>query len=168
MSFGLTLMPIALGFGLAPLGLAPYGVGTPAFTAPLGGRALEGPDGERQSVRKIDLKTRRYVYDANGRAVGTSAVKQQMQLIATTDLASSSVLTMGNTIKTILDITPNFVQQVRSVYTTAYAGMVARKLIAIQNITVDVSPTSAGGVSRALTRIQYIDLTTGQDEELTL
>jgi hypothetical protein len=70
---------------------------------------------------------------------------------------------MGNTIKTILDITPNFVQRVRSVYTAAYAGMVARGLIRLGDITVEVTPPS-----KSLTRIRYTDLTIGQDQELTL
>jgi hypothetical protein len=156
-------MPAALGLGLAPLGLAPYGLGTPATTPPLGGAPLTDAQGVRQSARKIDLATRRYVYDATGRAVGDSPVHQQMQLIATTDAGSSAVLAMGNTIKTILDITPNFVQRVRSVYTAAYAGMVARGLIRLGDITVEVTPPS-----KSLTRIRYTDLTIGQDQELTL
>lgn len=161
-------MPTALGLGQAPLGIAPYGLGTPATTPPLGGNPLTGADGVRQNARRIDLGTRRYVYDVTGRAIGESAVHQQMQMVATTDLGSCAVIAMGNTIKTILDITPNFVQRVRAVYTTAYARMVARKLIKLGDITVEVTPSSATSVSKSFTRIKYTDLTTGQDAELTL
>ena len=161
-------MPAALGLGLAPLGIAPYGIGTPAFTSPLGGAALTGSDGTRQSVRKIDPGTRRYVYDATGRAVGDSPVRQQMYLVATTDRGSSAVLAMGNTIKSVQDITANLQQRVRSIYTSAYARMVSRGLIKLGDITIDVTPASANSVSKMLTRIKYTDLTTGQDQELTL
>lgn len=161
-------MTAALGLGLAPMGVAPYGIGTPAITAPLGGVALMGADGTRQSVRKIDPGTRRYLYDITGRAIGDSAVRQQMYLVATTDRGSSAVLAMGNTIKSLQDITPNLLQRVRSIYTSAYSRMVARGLIKLGDITIDVTPASGNSVSKMLTRIKYTDLTTGQDQELTL
>lgn len=161
-------MTAALGFGLAPLGVAPYGIGTPAATAPLGGAPLTDSDGTRQSVRKIDLKTRQYTYDATGRAIGTSAVAQQMQLVATTDLASSAVLALGNEIKTVKDVTTNVQQRIRAIFTKAYARMVARGLVTINGIDVVVVPADAANGARALTKIAYTDLTTGKDEELTL
>lgn len=154
--------------GTSALGTSPYGLGTPDVTAPLGGYPLTGSDGVRQSVRKIDLYTRQYTYDATGRAVGDSAVRQQMQLVATTDLGSCAVLAMGNTIKSIKDVTPDVVQRIRSVYTTAYARMVARGLVTLGTITVEIFPATASAGARALTRIPYTDLTTGQDEELVL
>lgn len=160
-------MTAALGFGLAPIGTSPYGIGTPAATAPLGGAPLTGTDGVRQSARSIDLGTRQYTYDATGRAKGDSPVHQMMQLVATTDVGSSAVNVMGNGIRSIKDVTPNIVQRVRSIYQAAYARLVSRGLITLNAIDVDVVPVQSGGV-RVLTTIRYTDLTTGQDQEITL
>ena len=160
-------MTAALGLGLAPLGTAPYGIGTPAVTAPLGGAPLTGADGVRQGARAIDLGTRQYTYDATGRAKGDSPVHQMMQLVATTDTGSSAVLAMGNTLRSLKDVTPNVVQRVRAIYAAAYAGLVSRGLVTINAINVDAVPGQSGGV-RVLTTIRYTDLTAGQDQEITL
>lgn len=161
-------MGVQQGFGVAALGTSSFGFGVPATTPPPGGAPLTDNNGVRQSVRKIDLKTRQYVYDANGRAMGDSPVHQQMQFIATTDLGSCAVLATGNTIRSLQDITANFVQRAQAVYQKAYARLVARGLIKINDISVEVTPSGPNTVSKALIRIKYTDLTTGQDQELTL
>ncbi len=161
-------MTIAAGLGLAPFGVAPYGIGTPAATPPLGGQPLTGTDADRKSARKIDLATRRYTYDATGRAVGDSPVRQQMQLVATTDVGSSAVIDLGNAIKSVKDVTPNVVQRIRGIYTKAYQRMVDRGLIVLKSVDVEILPPTASSGAKALTRIKYTDLTTGKDEELTL
>ncbi len=161
-------MPAALGLGLAPLGIAPYGLGTPAATAPLGGQPLTDAQSVRQGARKIDLATRRYVYDATGRAVGDSPVHQQMQLVATTDLASSAVVDLGNTMRSVKDVTSDVKARIQALWTAAYAKLVARGLVKLGTITVEIIPATASYGARALTRIPYTDLTTGQDREITL
>jgi len=149
------------------MGIAPYGIGTPAATAPLGGAPLTDAQGVRQNARKIDLATRQYTYDATGRAVGVSAIYQQVQLVATTALASSAVLALGNEIASVKDVTNNVQQRIRSIWTSAYARLVDRGLITLNDVVVEILPATAERGARALTRIKFTDLTTGKDHEIT-
>ncbi len=161
-------MTTGLGLGACGFGVAPYGIGTPAATAPLGGDALTAPDGVRYGSRKIDLATRRYVYDSRGRLEGDDPIRQEMQLVATTDLGSSAVLALGNTMRSVKDVTPNVVQRIRAIYTNAYARMVARGVIRLGTITVEIIPATPTRGAKALTRIPYTNLATGKDDEITL
>lgn len=150
------------GLGLQPLGTSPYGLGTPNASPPLGGTVLALPDGRGQGTcRKIDLKTRQYVRDQYGRNVGETTVRQLVQMVATTTLKSSAIANLGTDFSTLKDITSNFVSRVQVIYTTAYARLVARKLIVLRAIDVTVVPPS-----RALVVVKFTDLSTGEDDEV--
>lgn len=159
-------MTTQAGFGLCPMGVGPYGFGTPAATLPTTGAIFVDPKGNQQNGRRIDPVTKQYVYDANGNAVGASSAVQMMYLACTTDLGSSAISDLGNDLKTIKDIGADFQQRVVSVYTTATARLVARGIVAIRSITVQQAVWSGG--TRATPVIKFTDLTTGKPEEITL
>ena len=161
-------MSTQLGLGVCPLGTSTFGFGVPTATPPLGGAPLKGADGTAYGARKLDLKTKQYVYGATGRATGDSTLRQQMQLVASTDVGSCAVLELGNAMRSIQDITPDFVARVRSVYTTAFARLVERGLVQIRDIVVEHGEAATGSATRALVRIKFKDLATNQPDEMTL
>jgi hypothetical protein len=156
------------GAGVSAAGTSPAGTGTPAAATVRAGAALTASDGSRGTGRKFDPLTRAYVYDANGRAVGESSVAQMVKLAAMTDRGSAAVLELGSTIRSIQDVTQNFVQRVQDALSQALARLIARKLITIKSIDVDPTAGAAFGVTRASIIVRFVDLTTGQEEQVTL
>lgn len=148
------------GFGTQPLGVGPFGVGTPAAASEFGGKPQNDESGVSQSTRFIDPKTRQFVFDANGQALGMGAVQQMVQIIASTQLGSSSVRGLGNRAHQIEDAGDSLETEIRACWTDAYAAMVRDQLIEI--LAIDVTRFgNAGGEIGAKTRMRYRDLTSG-------
>lgn len=154
------------GFGLQPMGVGPFGVGTPATASETAGTPQNDESLQSKSARYIDPITRQYAFDANGRMRGMGAVPQKVQLIAATVLGSSAVRELGNDIHEIEDAGDDLEVQIRTRWERAYAGMVRAKEIAILAIEI-ARFSNAGGRVGAKTRIRYRDLTTGIEQTVT-
>lgn len=155
------------GAGKSPAGVSPYGYGTPTTAPSVGGKALAGDQGKQYSGRKIDPVTRQYVYGADGRAAGESKVHQRVKLVALTELGSSAVDGLGHDMNSVKEISANFQERVNATYERAYQRMVDEGLIEFISARAEVS-TSANGFNRAVIVVKFKDLTTGEEEEVSV
>lgn len=155
------------GFGTAPLGTTPYGLGTPATAPVVGGTPQNDSTLVAQSGRFIDPLTKQYVIDANGRATGMSTVPQLVQLTVGTLLGSSAMTELGLDLLSIEDAGDDLEAQIRTRVASAFASLIAQKFVAV--LAVDVERFgNGGGQVGARVRIHYTDLTTGIDHTTTL
>lgn len=152
-----------LGLGLSPLGVGPYGFGTPATAPLLGGGIYLGPKGEQFNSRAISLDrgtAGQYVYNEFGRARGMPDVQQLVILAAKTELGSSAAQTLGNEFNQVRYVGDSFEQEQRARVEAAFASLVGQGLIRIDSIEVD-----GGNGLPSKTLVHITDLTTGNPIE---
>jgi hypothetical protein len=148
------------GFGSAPYGTGPYGIGTPFAVPSSAGRVLEDETGRQLSGRRINPLTRQYDYASNGRAIGQTTVYQMVQLACRTDESSSAAIDLGHRLRSIRDVGDNFERQVEAVYRHALAQLVADGLIEFMGTKVERDPNFP---NRTKVRVRFRDLTASND-----
>lgn len=151
------------GFGSQPFGSSPYGIGTPA-TAPEQGGALlrDTATGQTQGSRKIDPFTRDYVLDENGRLLGVGNIKQLVQLAVSTTRGTAAMRRLGQTLREIDRVSPNFQRRVDHALREAVQHLVNDDLIEVVGTEVEILRPGV-----AFARLRWRDLETNtEDEEL--
>lgn len=147
------------GAGNMPLGLGPYGLGTPAVAAPQGGATLSDHSGVQRGSRFIHPVTRDFAVDANGHKIGMNDKRQLVQLAVSTELGSASVRSLGNRLKSIVRISDNFAKQVDNVLRTALAHLTNKNTITILSIDVNRLKSQGG----AYARLRWMDPDSGDE-----
>jgi phage baseplate assembly protein W len=153
------------GFGTVPLGVGPYGVGTPATATDTSAGKIyrDEKTGDSLGSRKIDTRTRQYVFDSYGRIVGMPDVAQLVQIALSTTKGSSVIAGLGHELSSIEDFTTSHAEQVRSTIERALGDLIKRKLVRLNS--VDVQRFNQSG---AVITVKWTDLTTQREEESTV
>lgn len=155
------------GAGTSPAGCYPAGFGTPTAAPLPGGGVFLDANGIQQTGRAIDLRTGRYTYDAYGNSVGVATVRQLVQVAVKTLFNSSAVQGLGIRLSDLKDITSNYDKQLDVVVRDALADLVARKLVAVVDVTAQ--RFGAPGVQTGVYgHVRFRDLTTGLEDSLPL
>lgn len=149
------------GFGSQPFGSSPYGIGTPA-TAPEQGGALlrDTVTGQTRGARRIDPLARDYVLDENGRLLGVDNIKQLVQLAISTSRGSAAMRRLGQALREIDRVSPNFQRRVDQALREAVQHLVNDDLIEVVGTEVQILRSGV-----AFARLRWRDLETGLDEE---
>ncbi len=149
-----------MGLGTSPLGVAPYGYGTPTEAPVPGGRILDNGYGVQSGSRKINEETRQYEFDTFGRVVGGGDTRQMVLLAVSTALGSSAQRNLGHDLASIEDIGEDFDRRIDGAYRAALTSLVARGLIEIISITIDRIETPGTNQEKgAFIRLRWRDLT---------
>jgi hypothetical protein len=154
-------MTAPVGFGLTPRGVGPYGYGTPA-TAPVpgGGVLRDEKTGATLTGRRIDPRTRQYVFDEYGRILGMPTVPQLMHLALHTEKGSSVLADLGHELRDIETIGADYEHRVETTLAEALSDLVQRGLIRIDKVT-----TTRFGATGLYTVLSWTDLTTSQEHD---
>jgi hypothetical protein len=123
-----------------PIGYGPpYGLGS-SSAAPVrtGGTLLDAANGVSWGSRKIDPVTRDYVVGSNGRIEGTSDIQHLVHMAVSTELGSSAVRNLGQQLRLIERISPNFQSLVRATLERAVQHLVDSGFIEVVDTTVEV------------------------------
>lgn len=156
------------GFGKQPAGTSSAGYGSPLAGESLPGVILRNArTGQSDSSRLIDSRTRDYALDGgNGRLAGMSDVQQLVQITVTTEKNSSAVRGLGHELKSLDRITTNFERRVLAVLTSALQHLIDQRLVEIVGFAFSKGGPDSGQPSgRALGRLRWRDMTTGQEHQ---
>ena len=148
------------GFGNSAMGTSPFGVGTPLSSADPP-TALVQAGLARPGCRFIDPRTRDYVQDDDTRQLAQMPpIRQRVLLALLTVKGSSSVLPrMG--VATPRKITEAFDTQMRhAVMSALYQLTTVERVIRVNAIHA----TRLSPAGRVLVEVEYVDLTTGEDD----
>lgn len=152
------------GAGIQRAGRTPAGFGSPTDLGVPGGAFLrDTKTGKVLGVRQIDPRTRDYVLDDNGRLLGVNYVRHVVQMSIHTELGSSAVQSMGQRLRKLDRITPNFEKQILAVLTEAVTPLVTQGLVEVVGFTSFVAGNDHNGLQRGAVygRFLWRDLTTG-------
>lgn len=155
-----------LGVGISPLGVGAYGFGTPAVAPVPGGKVNRDSRGLQLGSLAISLEPGtkgQYVFDEFGRRKGMSDSQHMVILALTEVLGKCIVKDLGARFFETRKIYESFEQDQKQRVNEALAALVARKLIAIDSITVDPGDGSPGETHVILT-----DLTTQTPINVTI
>lgn len=154
------------GAGFQRAGLTPAGIGTPSAAPVYGGSIMRDDNtGLPAQGRYIDPALGTYVLDSFGRAKGTTEVRQLVLLAAKTVLGSSAMTTLGQSLGDVKTIGPTFQKDVSDRLRSAFAPIVARGLMKINNIDVQQMLDNRGRVQAV---VRWTDTTTGKEEATQL
>lgn len=140
----------------------PYGSGT-SSAAPVagGGLLINKSTNESTGSRFIDPRTKDYVLDANGKALGMNDVAQLVHVAVSTDRGSSAVRNLGQELARIDRISPNFARRVSDTLVGCVQHLVDLGLIEVVDIFVDTVKYVPG---RAYARLVWRDLTVNSSD----
>jgi len=133
----------------SPLGVTPFGTGTPAT-------AQTRPSKSPLGARFLDPTTRDYALDSEGEVKRMPGVRQQVLLAVTTLINSSSTLP-GAGISLPRKIGADFARLTRISVEAACAHITESGRATIDDVTAEVVSTG-----RTLITVTYTDLTTGE------
>ncbi len=159
------------GAGIQPAGTSSAGIGAPEEGNPQSGAVFAGADGTANGSRYIDPQARDYVMNANGRLDGMPNVPHLVQFALLTERNSAAVRSIGQELKSLDRITPNFEKRVLSVLTRALQPLVDARLVAIVGFSSFESSSTDKGLQpgRVYGRLLWRDLTTrGEPQELLI
>ncbi len=146
------------GVGAFPLGVGPYGIGTPDAAPVNAGTALTDAFGAVQGSRFINPRTRQYEFDANGRIKGMPGVANLVEMAFLTVDGSSAVNGLGIAPASGV-IGANFIQRRTQQIQDALAQLVKAKLIEVVSVSVDATSRPIQSV------VRWRDLTTQTEQE---
>lgn len=141
------------GLGTSPLGVGPYGFGTPATTPTPGGGVQRDADGQTQGSLALSTSGQ-YVFDAFGRRMGAPDVRHMVTLAALTVKGSSVDPKLGQTFFESRVVSPTFTQDQRARVEACFKDLVDRGLVTIDKISVE-----PGNGMPSVTRVTLIDQT---------
>ncbi len=149
------------GGGIQPAGTSSAGIGAPTEGNPQSGVIFEGLDRTSNGSRYIDQRTRDFVMNADGRASGMPNAAHLVQVAITTELNSSSMNGLGQELKKLDRITPNFKKRVLGVLTQALQHLINAKIIEVVDFADYKSSQTDRGLSpgRVYGRLLWRDLT---------
>lgn len=156
------------GAGTQKAGTSSAGFGvSESATAPGGAFLRDTRTGKSFGARQIDPRTRDYVIDEHGRALGMNAVQHAVQMSIHTERGSAAVQSMGQRLRTLDRITPNFERRMLTVLTEAVQPLVDQGLIEVLGFSHFVAGNNANGLQRGAVfgRFRWRDLTTRQEYE---
>lgn len=157
------------GFGTQAAGRSNAAFGTPGTAAAFGGGILRNTaTGARHDARLIDPVTRDYVLDEDnpGRLLGMSATKQGVLLSVGTERYSSAVRLMGQELRKIDRITPNFERRVLDKLIDALQPLIDTRQIAVLGFTTfKAGPKDGLAPGQTYGRLRWKDLTTDAEYE---
>lgn len=155
------------GAGLQPAGTSSAGIGAPLAGNPQSGVVFQGQDSASNGSRYIDPHTRDYVINSDGRIAGTPNVPHLVQFAITTERNSSAVRSIGQELRKLDRITPNFEKRVLSVLTDALQPLIDARLVEVVGFASFKSSSTDKGVSsgRVYGRLLWRDLTTGGEPQ---
>lgn len=156
------------GAGLQGGGTTSAGLGTSASATAQGGAFLrDTKTGISHGARMIDPNTRDYVLDDNGRILGLDYVKHAVQMSIHTDRGSSAVQSMGQRLRTLDRITPNFERRVLAILTEALQPLITLGYIEVLGFDQFTAGSAANGLmpGAVFGRLRWRDLTTGEEEK---
>ncbi len=159
------------GAGIQSAGTSSAGIGAPDEGNPQDGVVFTGLDGTSNGSRYIDQRTRDYVIDANGRAQGMPNVPHLVQMAITMERNSSAIRGLGQELKSLDRITPNFERRVLGVLTQALQHLIDAKLVEVIGFSSFKSSQTDKGLrpGQVYGRLLWRDLSTkGEPKELIL
>lgn len=123
---------------MAKFGAEPYGPGTPPVAPALPGRARTSPfTGEQLGSRRIDPRTRDYVYDpATGRAVGMTNAQHLVYLAVKTTRGSSVMQSLGQGLSDIETIGDDIERRIDQDLRRAVQHVVDANIIEVEAVEV--------------------------------
>jgi hypothetical protein len=157
------------GAGAQPAGTSPGGIGAPEEGNPQDGVVFQAPDGTSNGSRYIDQGTRDYVMNANGRLNGMPNIPHLVQFAILTEKNSAAVRSIGQELRKLDRITPNFEKRVLGVLTEALQPLIDARLVELVGFASFKTSSTDKGVSpgRIYGRLLWRDLTTrGEPQEL--
>jgi hypothetical protein len=157
------------GFGTQKAGTSSAGYGPGGTATVQGGAMLQDSTGAVTCARKIDPRTRDYALDTNKRLAGMDPVQQIVHLCAHTESASSAVQALGQSLRDLKVVSPNFKAAILDKLTEALRDPISRGLVEIIDFT-DFRAGAAGGLQpgQVYGRLRWRDLTTGQEHTETI
>ncbi len=158
------------GAGIQPAGTSSAGIGAPEEGNPQDGVVFQAPDGTSDGSRYIDSQTRDYVMNANGRLNGMPNVPHLVQFAILTEINSSAVRGIGQNLKSLDRISPNFDKKVLGILTTALQPLINARLVEVVGFSSKSSSTDKGVTpGRFYGRLLWRDLTTrGEPQEFNI
>lgn len=154
------------GAGFQPAGTSSAGIGAPTEGNPQDGVVFTGQDGTSNGSRYIDAITRDYVMDANGRITGMPNVPHLVQFAILTEKNSSAVRSIGQELKSLDRITPNFHKRVLGVLTAALQPLIDARLVEVIGFESFKSSQTDSGLrpGQVYGRLLWRDLTAAGNE----
>lgn len=128
-----------IGVGPSPLGVAPYGFGTPAEAPVPGGLINRAPTGIQHGSPKLslDAATRgQYEFDEFGRRVGMPNVNHMVTLALAT-VRGSSVVPIGHRFKEIRKVTESYPEEQKTRVLEALSPLLEGGFITVEAILVE-------------------------------
>lgn len=156
------------GAGRQKAGSTPAGIGTSEEATPLGGAFLrDTKTGASFGVRQVDPEKRDYVMDEHGRTLGMNYVQHVVQMSVHTERGSAAVREMGQRLRTIDRVTPNFETQILAILTEAVQPLIDLGYVEVLGFSHFVAGNDRNGLRRGATygRFRWKDLTTGEEHK---
>lgn len=152
------------GFGSQPFGSSSYGLGEAKTAATRTGSLLRDvATGETRGSMLIDAKTRDYVLDANGQALGMPTTRQLVQIALATMKNSSAMRGLGIDFESIQVITPSLERQMDTALRDAVQHIVDQRLIEVIGTSMFFAgPDDGLPAGQVQTRFNYRELATGE------
>lgn len=152
------------GIGVQAAGVSPAGLGDAATATAQSGSVFKDSSTRRQlDCRRINATTGQYEFGTDGRIVGDTTVRQLVKLAFKTSLGTATDSTLGQNFFAIKDITNDIEQQVRTRSAEALRRMTDARLVELVDTRVERSASGA-----LLVTVLFRDLTTGEQEEITI
>lgn len=155
------------GAGLQSAGTSSAGFGTSASAIAQGGTFLRNTrNGESLGARRIDPNTRDYVLDENGRILGLDYVKHAVQMSVHTERGTAAVSELGQRLRELDRITPNFEKRVLAMLTDALQPLIRLGYIEVLGFSQFTIGNTANGLPPGAVygRLKWRDLTTGEEQ----
>lgn len=152
------------GAGEQAAGTSPAGFGTPDTADAAQGSIFRDPTtGKQLSARRINATTGRYEFDSYGRIVGDTTARQLIKIAFATAQRTSVIPSLGHDLRNVKDITSNFSQQVAGEVQNAIQQLLDQRLVDLRAVSTQVD--DAG---RVKVLVQFVDLTTGEEQEVVV
>lgn len=153
-------MPLLIGAGGSPAGTTDAGYGSVDAAAIPSPNLFNDPYAPRRlDSRRIDPVTRDYVMDASGSILGMTRGQQAVELALLTNLGSSCVATIGNSLSDVKVIADSFINDISAKVNQALSAAVAAGMITVVDVKVQ-----RVGASGAFIVTRWRDLSTGQEQ----
>ncbi len=157
------------GAGFQPAGTSSAGIGAPEEGNPQDGVVFAGQDSSSNGSRFIDPNTRDYVMASNGRLTGMPNVPHLVQFAMATERNSAAVRGLGQELRKLDRITPDFEKRILGVLTNALQHLIDARLVEVVGFASFKSSSTDQGFppGRVYGRLLWRDLTAhGNIQEL--
>lgn len=146
------------GAGNSPLGVGPYGAGTPTTATPPGGSVNRDARGVQLGSVAISLdpgSRGQYVYDEFGRRAGSNDVPHMVTIALGTVRGTCVVADLGHRFREVRKVNEAFPAEISTRVQEALANLVRLNLVKIDAVLIDPNNGAPSGI-----RVHLTDLTT--------